>query len=236
MHHLSFPLWDDIFMKMLYDAGFPKDAYPTPAKVFEIKENGKFKYENEIRYWIKNILGNGLTRKGFLFEGSIKGTTMITMDNKNQQYLFKELLNDEINSISECFKIHIVNSDEYSSIELINSIKKLEHGIYGRILIIVDQLRVGANIEYEVSLGKNVNDLHTIIKLDSTRSYSKNFQTDGRLFRFCIGKSLSSANSAYGKLKGLSISPIEEHDCACTNIPGNSSSKNFNRSYNPVIL
>lgn len=188
--------WSDEFIRMLHASGYPKNEYPTPSKVFEIKD-GKFKYENEIRYWIKNVIGNGLTRKGYLFDGPIKGTTIITLDNKNQQYLLKELLNDEINSLSDNFKIHIINSGAvegqteggYSSLELIDSVKNLAHGIYGRILIIVDQLRVGANIEYEIKQNEVINDLHTIITLDSLKSYPINFQTHGRLLRVCIGKS-----------------------------------------------
>jgi len=175
--------WDEEFVKKLHESGYPKELYPTPQKVFEVK-NGKFVYESAIEYWIEKQLGDSLMKTGWLFDKNyIKGTTIITFDNKEQQTQFKKLLDKTINGFSKTFEVHIINSAEYSSKELRN-IKNLPYGSDGRILLIVDQLRVGTNIK-----GKSTKDLkddldaHTIIKLDSKSSYPINFQTDGRLLR-----------------------------------------------------
>jgi len=177
--------WSNEFMDKLHNKGFPKKDYPTPQKVFKIDDkNNKFFYENEIEWWIENVVCNPLMKTGWLFDNNyIKGTTIITLDNKEQQKHLKKIIDRVINNNDRKFDIHIVNSDVYKSSELKN-IKNLSYGIEGRILLIVDQLRVGSNIE-----GRSTKDFyddldaHTIIKLDSKKSYGINFQTDGRLLR-----------------------------------------------------
>lgn len=166
--------WSSDFVEMLIKKGFPKDEYPTPKKIFEVKDNS-FVYEKIIKFWIEKQLGDPSTMTGWLFDNKYNSNTkIITLDKKEQQTQLQKCLNEVLNKeINPYFDIHIINSDIYSAKNLLDNVKNLSSGIYGRILLIVDQLRVGSNIH----------DADTIIKLDSKKSFPINSQTDLRLLR-----------------------------------------------------
>jgi len=128
----------------------------TMKKLFRI-ENDSFYYKNDIIYIFKKLVGdrsvclkdNLKTIYPFKNNGKFNQvkTILLFLPSLKAQYKLKDLLK-EIDIYNEDFNIHLTNSNEYSSKQLIYSIKReFKSGDKRSLILAVDQLTTGITLE-----------------------------------------------------------------------------------------
>lgn len=147
-------------------------------KFFRI-EGGEFYYKSDIIYLFKKLSGDrDICRRDKLGtsypfknngEFSVVKSILLFVPNISIQYKLKELL-DELESYDD-FNIHITNSNEYSSKQLIKKIKRdFKSGDKRSIILAVDQLTTGITLD----------DCDMVVLMNDWRSVDKYVQASFR--------------------------------------------------------
>lgn len=147
-------------------------------KFFRIEGN-EFYYKSDITYLFKKLIGdNDICRRDKLGtsypfknngEFSVVKSILLFVPGINVQYKLKELL-EELESYDD-FNIHITNSQEYTSGQLMSKIKRdFKSGNKRSLILAVDQLTTGITLE----------DCDMVVLMNDWRSVDKYVQASFR--------------------------------------------------------